>query len=190
MLDFQVASPFQLTSDATITSVRFWTLQYSVLWWKYLRQVSDFSGDMAYGIYSNVNNQPGVLLGSGLAVPTETDEAPDVSFDVFETDFNLDAPVSLSTGIYWISLQGIPLERSDTSVLFWSTTNGADLHPHILLPVYTQAPGQAWEADLSEGKMAFQLLGSTMATSEPATSVLMGAAAIAILALRLRRSSV
>jgi hypothetical protein len=173
MGEFQVAEDFTLGSAATLGTIRFWSVQSAA---------TEYSGSVAWSIFSNAGTQPGASLFSGLAavpgVPTGG------STGAGEAAYVFDIPVTLTlpAGTYWLGLHNGPLANITPREMSWATTATGLGSPGLYLDAGT------WVN--STNAHAFRL-ESAAVVPEAGTSALLFAGLMALAGLRLsRRTSI
>jgi hypothetical protein len=110
-----VAEDFSLTASATISSIRFWSIQSAQ---------SDYLGSVYWAVYSNVGGAPGaVLFGNTGVTTTAAATGNSTAFNYAEYLFDLDvADFTLGAGNYWLGLANDPLDPANPTEMLWSPT--------------------------------------------------------------------
>ena len=171
MTDFVVAENFTLGTAASISNIRFWSIQSSF---------ADYAGSVYWAVYSDVASLPGAVVQGGVTA-TVAEVATGLSTGFGYAEYLLDIPVTfaLGAGNYWLALHNGPLANTATTEMLWSTTTlavGAS-------GVYKDG---TW-IDSGE-EHAFRLDGTTTVVPEPATLALFVGGLLAAGAMR-RKSS-
>ena len=115
MSEFVVAEDFSLTASATISSIRFWSIQDAP---------ADYLGSVYWAVYSNVGGAPGAVLFGDTAVTTTASlTGNSTGFGYAEYVFDVDvADFAIGAGTYWLGLHNGPLASTVASEMLWSTT--------------------------------------------------------------------
>jgi len=115
---FLEADDFTLNSDATLGSVNF-SISTTIL----DNNLSNFDGTINWFIYANGDNIPGAEVASGLGknVVVLFDQffAPN---DWWDASFDLDVPLELTAGTYWLGLNLNDNNCNTRDELYWGTT--------------------------------------------------------------------
>jgi hypothetical protein len=162
------AEDFSLSADYTLTDVHFWSLEAS----------GAYRGSISWSIMTNSDGKPDRELATGTqSVVTRTNTGSFLDLTEFSNAFNLNAPVMLGAGTYWLVLHnGSFCDMGDPNEYLWetsaanSTTRGQELLGDL--------PG--WETNSNEH--AFQIT----AVPEPATVVMLLAGIVLTAGLRRR----
>lgn len=110
-----VAEDFSLTALATISSIRFWSVQDTA---------ADYLDSVYWAVYSNAVGAPGAVLFGNTAVTT-TASATGRSTGYFYAEYMFDVDVAdftLGAGNYWLGLANDPLDPANPTEMLWSPT--------------------------------------------------------------------
>ena len=110
-----VAEDFSLTASATISSIRFWSIQSAP---------ADYLGSVYWAVYSNVGGAPGaVLFGNTTVTTTAAATGNSTAFNYAEYLFDVDVTdFTLGAGNYWLGLANDPLDPANPTEMLWSPT--------------------------------------------------------------------
>ena len=109
------AEDFRLAAGATLTSVRFWSLEGS----------GAYRGNISWSIMSNGAGAPGATtLASGTQNSvSRTALGSYLDLTEYRNDFGLGTPLMLGAGTYWLVLHnGAPGNLGDPNEFYWETT--------------------------------------------------------------------
>ncbi len=169
MSEFQVAENFTIGATANFNNIRFWSIQ---------SLSTDYSGSVYWAIYSNIANEPGVLVKGGVTtVVAGALTGNSTGFSYAEYVFNIPVAFTLGAGDYWLGLHNGGLASTDSSEMLWSTTDVSVGSSGLYLD------GSNWID--SGNEHAFQLEGSLIPEPSMLALVAVGLAAIG---LRRRKS--
>lgn len=110
------ADDFVLSGQSTITDVHFLSIEGA----------SDYRNGIFWALASNATGSPGAFIASGFqsVVARVATGLNVLGFDEFENDFNLNAPVNLAAGTYWLILHnGTRTNVNDPNDFYWETSN-------------------------------------------------------------------
>jgi hypothetical protein len=109
------AEDFTLAASATLTGVRFWSLEGG----------NPYRGSIAWSITRDAGSSPGAALASGVeSAVTRTALGSYLGLQEFRNDFTLGAPLALGPGSYWLVLHnGAPGNLGDPNEFLWESTN-------------------------------------------------------------------
>jgi hypothetical protein len=113
MGEFQVAEDFTLSSATSVTSIRFWSIQAAA---------SEYSGSVAWSIFSNSGTQPGATLFSGVAAVPGVATGGSTGFGYAAYVFDIPVNLNLGAGTYWLGLHNGPLTNITPREMLWATT--------------------------------------------------------------------
>jgi hypothetical protein len=116
MTEWIQAEDFVLSTDSTLTDVRFWNLQ----------QENSYQGNIIWRIYDDNSGSPGNVLFSGSVNPTRTSYAGATCCSIpygFQNDFNVESINLLGGVTYWLGLHNGDLSYSTRSEFYLATTN-------------------------------------------------------------------
>jgi hypothetical protein len=152
-----VADDFTFTSPQVLTSIRFWAD---------FGDWVNYTGTIHWGIYADNGGSPGDLIAGGLATPTRTyvstvTDSFEVSYNRYQLNFSLDAPLRLVAGTYWLALHHGPYDNEETGV-YWIIPATQKRGENIYFR-YDQSPFEGqWiqSGELLDVPLAFALYGS------------------------------
>ena len=116
MSDVLVAEDFSLTASTTISSIRFWSIQFAP---------TDYLGSVYWAVYSNVGGAPGaVLFGNTAVTTTAVATGNSTGFNYAEYVFDVDVnDFVIGAGTYWLGLHNGPSASTVAREMLWSTTS-------------------------------------------------------------------
>ena len=170
------ADDFVLGAATTITGVRFFGDTPGTP----ANFPGAFSGTLSYAFYADPAGAPGAMIDSG-SVSGLTGVASGLFYVI---DFNLNSPLSLGAGSYWLEIhEGATLSTDDGNPIFWGGLNSSPAGNAMLGSSLNTVPN----TDLNF-ELAFQLFSDpvTSGAPEPGTLVLF-AAPLAAAVFHLRR---
>ena len=156
---------------ATLTQIKFWSLQSSV---------ADYTGSIAWSINPDAASAPGAVLFSGSATPTGV-ATGNSGLGLNEFSYAFPINVVVLPGTYWVVLHNGPTGSFDPNLTFywgWSSDSGNSVSQDLSIP-------PAWFGNSAE--LAMELQGSE--TPEPASFLLLGAGLLALGFVRSRKNS-
>jgi hypothetical protein len=168
MGEFQVAEDFTLSSAATLGTIRFWSIQSAA---------SEYSGSVAWSIFSNSGTQPGASLFSGVATVPGVATGGSTGFGYAAYVFDIPVTLSLPAGTYWLGLHNGPLTNTTPREMLWATTATGLGSPGLYLDSTWVDSGNAH---------AFRL-ESAAVVPEAGTSAMLLAGLMGLAGLRLSR---
>jgi hypothetical protein len=113
MGEFQVAEDFTLSSAVDLGTIRFWSIQSAA---------SEYSGSVAWSIFSNSGTQPGATLFSGVASVAGVATGGSTGFGYAAYVFDIPVTLNLGAGTYWLGLHNGPLTNTTPREMLWATT--------------------------------------------------------------------
>ena len=115
MSDVLVAEDFSLTASTTISSIRFWSIQFAP---------TDYLGSVYWAVYDNVGGAPGaVLFGNTAVMTTASATGNSTGFGYAEYVFDVDVnDFVIGAGTYWLGLHNGPSASTVAREMLWSTT--------------------------------------------------------------------
>lgn len=149
------AEDFTLGATTTITDAHFWTRERD----------GDWDRTLEWFIFEDVSGKPGVTplySGNGDSVNRSFNGYHDPSGEsLYEYDFLLDSPVTLSAGTYWFGLHLLDV-FDHTKRIFWETTSsGSGNNGHYA----RDGNFNSWET--GGGELAFYLTNDTASGAVP-----------------------
>jgi PEP-CTERM motif len=168
MGEFQVAEDFTLSSATNLGTIRFWSIQSTA---------SDYSGSVAWSIFSNSGTQPGTSLFSGVATVPGVAAGGTTGFGYAAYVFDIPVTLSLAAGTYWLGLHNGPLTNTAPREMLWATTGTGLGAPGLYLDGTWVDSGNAH---------AFRL-ESAAVVPEAGTSAMLLAGLVGLAGLRLSR---
>ena len=115
MSEFLVAENFTLGAAASITNIRFWSLQSAS---------TDYTGSMYWGIYGDAAGSPGAAaLHSGVAGVAGSATGSSTLFNYAEYLFDIPVSFTLGAGNFWLGLHNGSLATTDPTEMLWETTS-------------------------------------------------------------------
>ena len=114
------AEDFNLSADATLTTVNFWDIEAP--------GGTAYQGEIDWSIYNDAGGSPGAEIASGAAVGaavtrTFTQCCVLGFYDEYSVSFPVSPGVALTAGTtYWLGLHNGPLSFQTRSEFYWETT--------------------------------------------------------------------
>jgi hypothetical protein len=134
--------------------------------------LNNFSGNLSWAVYADDGGQPGTLFQSGKALAVvQTDTGLQAVFgDVIQVHFDLDRPLPLGAGVYWLAIH----ENSwgsgfDGSSLFWEVA--AHASAASLVQSENLNPPGPWNT-VAGDDLAFALYGGPLIWNQNSISSL------------------
>jgi hypothetical protein len=164
------ADDFTLVCCSTVTDIHFWSLELDAA----------YRGSISWAILGDQGGAPGSLtLASGVqSAVTRTSLGSYLGMNEYRNDFNLNVPLSLGAGTFWLVLHnGSFNDLGDPNEFLWETAN-----PNATTRGYESfdANHPAWSSNGNEH--AFQIT----AVPEPMTALML-LAGVALTACMRRR---
>jgi len=179
MSDTMQAEDIQLSTMTNLTSISFWSLQFSP---------SDYNGSIFWQIVGDASGSPDDLnvIGNGTATPSQTADGTVLGFSQFRNDFTINL-IGIAAGTYWLELHNGPVTTTAFTDFYWSwadldgTNTGTNRGMENGLN-----PVTGWTTN--DNEHAFNISGdAATAAPEPGTALLSFAAAGALAFLRGRK---
>lgn len=170
------ADNFTLAADASLTLLRYWTLQDGQ---------SAYAGLTEWSVRSDAAGTPSSILASGAGAATQTATGSSY-FGLSEFEHSLAISVNLTPGTYWLVLHNGPSVTQPTADFLWGWSNDGTSGDAQAFEL--SAPGP-WGPVSSE--LAFVLEGDFTQQNqipEPGSVVLLGTGLLAFGVYRRRRS--
>ncbi len=113
---FLEADNFNSGGNILITHVQFWALASGL---------SDYTGSVDWGFYSDASGAPGAVVASGnaAAVATATGNTT-FGLNEYSLEFNVNAPLAPNT-TYWLVLHNGPSGTDPGTAFYWAWSSGA-----------------------------------------------------------------
>ncbi len=150
------ADDFVLSSTILLTSAEVWLADTTA---NDNGSLDDFSGALSWALYSDSAGSPGTELAKGNAVgivQTDTNIQSGWHSDIVKVTFDLDHPVLLAAGTYWLAIHENAWHSAyDGSIVWWMdkrNLEGADVHTAATTPA-------GWTDPFPED-LSFALYGS------------------------------
>ncbi len=185
--DTLVAEDLPISAAATITGFEFWDIEGGA---------GSYNGSIAWILYSNVSNLPGVIVAQGLASTagqiTRTATANTNVNGFAEVDNVVNATASLTSGsltlaagTYWLGLHDGPLGTTTFQDFYWETT---DTNATIFGVGQDLTVANQPFVDTTQ-EHAFNVSGDLLVTPEPASIALMAAGMVGVAIFGRRKES-
>jgi hypothetical protein len=126
--------------------------------------LNSFSGSLSWAIYTSSPGEPGAEIQSGLGlnvVQLDTGLQP-VFGDAIQVRFDLDRPVALAPGLYWLAIHENAWRSAyDDSSVYWEAA--AIVSGSVVAQSSALDPPGPWDAAIGNSNdLAFALYGSPM----------------------------
>ncbi len=109
------AEDFTLAAGATLTGIRFWSLEAG----------TPYRGSISWSITQDGGSGPGAAIAGGIESSVmRTALGAYLGLQEFRNDFTLQAPLALGPGSYWLVLHnGAPGNLGDPNEFLWESAN-------------------------------------------------------------------
>lgn len=168
------AEDFALASPATITDVRFWTIEQP--------SQPGYNGSIVWTLYSDAGGSPGGILDRGTALATQVSTGSIFGFEGFQNDFSL-GPLALDAGTYWLGLHNGPLTHDSRDYFYWQNSDPFSGNGHE-----DRTPFDSGGWSINGEEHAFELFGTTTTIPEPSTGLLVIAGVLGLAGRRRMRA--
>jgi hypothetical protein len=117
------AEDFTLAAGATVTAIRFWSLELD----------NAYRGSISWSITADGAGGPGAVLAAGVASSLiRSASGSYLGLQEFRNDFALNVPLTLGPGSYWLVLHnGAPGNLGDPNEFLWESAAANGSRPGV-----------------------------------------------------------